>query len=82
MDRRLGEGPPIGDPVVEMSGVEVKYGDKAVIGDWDEQLELRIPKDSEPLLVGYRATHKRQHGLYWKVHRGQRWAIIGPNGLS
>lgn len=57
--------PPIGEPVIEMDGVVVKYGDKVVLGK-GLQSDEGEDRDSE--------------GLFWNVRRGQRWAVFGPNG--
>ena len=55
--------PVIGEPLVEMSGVIVKYGDKQVLGDWIQII------DGQP-----------KKGLWWRICRGQRWGVFGPNG--
>ncbi|KLJ07827.1 hypothetical protein EMPG_16703 [Blastomyces silverae] len=55
---------PLGEPIVEMDGVHVKYGDKVVLGGWTQVADGRTTKE----------------GLYWKVHRGQRWGVFGSNG--
>ncbi|PGH28793.1 hypothetical protein GX50_08468 [[Emmonsia] crescens] len=53
-----------GEPIVEMDGVHVKYGDKEVLGGWTQEIDGdRVKK-----------------GLYWTVHRGQRWGVFGSNG--
>lgn len=54
---------PIGDSVVEMEGVRIKYGSNSVLGDWQQDV------DGKPA-----------NGLWWNVHRGQRWGIFGANG--
>ncbi|KAF3003474.1 hypothetical protein E8E13_003901 [Curvularia kusanoi] len=54
---------PVGEPVVEMQGVNIKYGANSVLGDWKQSVG-GVEKD----------------GLYWDVHRGQRWGIFGANG--
>jgi len=61
----LAEYTHIGEPVIEMEGVSVKYGDRPVLGNW----EMR-DSDSEEV----------RKGLWWTVHQGQRWGIFGPNG--
>ncbi|KAK3069976.1 hypothetical protein LTR53_011262 [Teratosphaeriaceae sp. CCFEE 6253] len=57
--------PPLapGEAVVEMRGVKVAYGDKVVLGGWQQT-------------VG----GSEKTGLWWSLHRGQRCAILGPNG--
>ncbi|KAL4918347.1 P-loop containing nucleoside triphosphate hydrolase protein [Aspergillus aurantiobrunneus] len=55
-----------GEPLIEMDGVRVQYGDKVVLGDWTQL--IRNKKSS------------LRPGLHWTVRRGQRWAILGPNG--
>ncbi|PGH09721.1 hypothetical protein GX51_00401 [Blastomyces parvus] len=61
VDKRI---TPLGEPIVEMDGVHVKYGDKVVLGGWTQAADSSTTK----------------HGLYWKVHRGQRWGVFGSNG--
>ncbi|EER40889.1 ABC transporter [Histoplasma capsulatum H143] len=55
---------PLGEPIVEMDGVRVKYGDKVVLGGWTQVIDGGMTKK----------------GLCWKVHRGQRWGVFGSNG--
>lgn len=57
--------PDPGEPLVEMEGALVKYGSKAVLGNWSQ----RLPSSAQP-----------QPGLWWTVRRGERWGIFGPNG--
>lgn len=54
---------PVGEPVVEMEGVNIKYGANSVLGDWKQSV-----------------NGEAKEGLYWNVHRGQRWGIFGANG--
>lgn len=54
---------PIGDPLVEMEGIRIKYGTNSVLGNWQQDIEGSV-KD----------------GLWWNIHRGQRWGIFGANG--
>jgi ABC-type molybdenum transport system ATPase subunit/photorepair protein PhrA len=54
------ESKSLGEVLVEMSGVQVKYGTREVLGAWKNENE--------------------ETGLYWKVRRGQRWGVFGPNG--
>ena len=51
------------EAVVEMLGVKVAYGDRTVLGDWEQA------HDGE-----------QRPGLWWSLHRGQRYGIFGPNG--
>jgi ABC-type molybdenum transport system ATPase subunit/photorepair protein PhrA len=55
-----------GEPLIEMEGVEVKYGDKMVLGGWRS---IQVQEASKPV-----------DGLWWTVRRGERWGIFGPNG--
>ena len=82
---------PVGEPLIEMDGVTVRYGDKAVLGNWDKQYEA-VPRMVKKRIKYYRGSAElicwpsdQEHGrsasgLRWSVCRGQRWAIIGPNG--
>ncbi|KAF2188103.1 P-loop containing nucleoside triphosphate hydrolase protein [Zopfia rhizophila CBS 207.26] len=54
---------PIGEPIVEMEGVRIKYGTNSVLGDWKQDVD-----------------GSKRDGLWWNVHRGQRWGIFGANG--
>lgn len=54
---------PLGEPIVELEGVNIKYGPYSVLGEWTQNV-----------------NGKEREGLYWKVHRGQRWGIFGANG--
>ncbi|KAL8966535.1 MAG: hypothetical protein Q9183_003331, partial [Haloplaca sp. 2 TL-2023] len=54
----------LGEPVVDMHSVQVKYGDKVVLGNWTQV-------DDEG---------KATNGLSWTVRRGSRWGVFGPNG--
>ena len=83
--------PPLGEPLIEMEGVTVRYGDKAVLGNWNRQYEMAAPSgvDGEvsqattASLVRFPSSGvlgAKPPGLHWTVRRGQRWAIIGPNG--
>ncbi|KAF2129552.1 ABC transporter-like protein [Dothidotthia symphoricarpi CBS 119687] len=54
---------PLGEPIVEMEGVRIKYGSNAVLGEWQQDID-----------------GTKKDGLYWNVHRGQRWGIFGANG--
>ena len=58
----------LGEVLVEMEGVRVQYGSKAVLGNW----KAPVPTASDP-------EHPKE-GLWWKVRRGERWGIFGPNG--
>ena len=61
------ESPEItdGEVVVEMTGVKVSYGERAVLGEWKQEAADESGTRS---------------GLYWNIRRGQRWGIFGPNG--
>lgn len=58
------QNPEIGDPLIEMQGVRVSYGEKTVLGNWEQN-----PPSDQP-----------KPGLWWDVKRGERWGIFGPNG--
>ena len=68
---------PVGEVVLEMNGVTVKYGDRVVLGAWDHQIHMSDEKDVE-IAEGNEADTRT--GLWWRVHRGERWAVVGPNG--
>ncbi|KAH7116009.1 ABC transporter-like protein [Dendryphion nanum] len=53
----------IGEPIVQMEGVRIKYGTNSVLGDWTQEV-----------------SGSQKDGLWWNVHRGQRWGIFGANG--
>ena len=55
-----------GEPIIEMDGVKVTYGNKTVLGGWHQ------PSNAEPT--------KQKDGLFWTVRRGQRWGVFGLNG--
>ncbi|TLD24317.1 hypothetical protein PspLS_06788 [Pyricularia sp. CBS 133598] len=55
----------MGEPLVEMNGVQVGYGDKIVLGNWDNKNTT---------------GQSGQKGLVWAVRRGERWGIFGANG--
>lgn len=59
-----GEKKAVGEPLVEMEGCQVKYGNKIALGNWTEQKEGQQPIK----------------GLTWTVRRGDRWGVFGPNG--
>ncbi|KAL9100844.1 MAG: hypothetical protein Q9163_003834 [Psora crenata] len=48
------------DILVSMRGVRVNYGEKTVLGNWQQE--------------------DGKDGLWWDVHKGQRWGIFGLNG--
>jgi len=52
-----------GEALVEMAGVKVAYGDKVVLGGWQQAVD-----------------DKEKKGLWWSLHRGQRFGIFGANG--
>lgn len=52
------------EPVVQMQGVTVKYGNKTVLGDWCQEMPGR----------------EDDKGLFWTVRRGERWGVFGANG--
>jgi ABC-type molybdenum transport system ATPase subunit/photorepair protein PhrA len=58
------EGVETGEPLVEMAGVKIVYGDKAVLGDWKAKSE----------------NGEERTGLHWTVRSGERWGIFGANG--
>lgn len=58
--------PTIGSPIVELAGVQVRYGNKTVLGAWENDSSSDSPQPSE--------------GLHWTVRRGERWGVFGPNG--
>jgi len=59
---------PIGDDIVSMDGVVVRYGSgdavRTVLGGWSEQQPSGETRD----------------GLHWTVRRGERWGVFGANG--
>ncbi|CAK7211209.1 hypothetical protein SEUCBS140593_001092 [Sporothrix eucalyptigena] len=55
---------PLGEPVVEMNGCIVKYGERTALGNWTQKT----------------ADGSTVPGLIWTVRRGERWGVFGPNG--
>ncbi|CAK7225170.1 hypothetical protein SBRCBS47491_005800 [Sporothrix bragantina] len=55
---------PVGEPVVEMNGCVVKYGERTALGNWSQKV----------------ADGSIVPGLIWTVRRGERWGVFGPNG--
>ena len=78
--------PANGEPMIEMSGVNVRYGKTTVLGNWDKQYEMHLqPRrfhtaQHSPELINFEDTNQPRAGLHWTVCRGQRWCIVGPNG--
>ena len=58
--------------LVRMSGVRIAYGEKVVLGDW-EQKESPLADSERNVLAP---------GLWWNVCKGQRWGIFGSNGTG
>ncbi|TPX09042.1 uncharacterized protein E0L32_001697 [Thyridium curvatum] len=56
--------PPAGEPIIEMEGCQVRYGDKIALGNWTQR----------------QADGTARGGLFWTVRRGERWGVFGPNG--
>ncbi|CAK7266216.1 hypothetical protein SEPCBS57363_001983 [Sporothrix epigloea] len=54
----------VGEPVVEMNGCVVKYGERIALGNWTQKV----------------ADGSTIPGLIWTVRRGERWGVFGPNG--
>ncbi|KAJ0415200.1 P-loop containing nucleoside triphosphate hydrolase protein [Aspergillus carlsbadensis] len=57
-----------GEAVVEMDGVQVRYGGDGVggtiaLGDWTQNVR-----------------DQQKPGLHWVVRKGQRWVVLGANG--
>ncbi|KAL8872425.1 MAG: hypothetical protein Q9174_001945 [Haloplaca sp. 1 TL-2023] len=61
---RSTEPQALGEPIVDMHSVQVKYGDKIVLGNWNQ----------------VDGKGKTTVGLNWTVRRGSRWGVFGPNG--
>ncbi|KAF4126693.1 ABC-type branched-chain amino acid transport system, ATPase component [Geosmithia morbida] len=61
---KLDPANPEAEPLVEMEGCKVRYGDKVVLGNWT----VETPNGSA------------REGLDWTVRRGERWGVFGPNG--
>ncbi|KAG8527637.1 uncharacterized protein KY384_007790 [Bacidia gigantensis] len=53
--------------LVAMNGVQVAYGGRTILGDWQQQHPETLPTSTP-------------RGLWWNVRRGDRWGIFGPNG--
>ncbi len=58
----------LAEPLVEMDGCRVQYGDRVVLGNWTQ---TATAPDGTPTSVP---------GLIWTVRRGERWGVFGPNG--
>lgn len=72
----------IGEPLVEMQGILVKYGNKEIIGNWTGQTfvdsDAKSKSEKMPIKPGNMTTSGK--GLWWTVRRGERWGMFGPNG--
>ncbi|KAI5201042.1 hypothetical protein AUEXF2481DRAFT_4120 [Aureobasidium subglaciale EXF-2481] len=60
---------PPGPPLVEMHGVKVSYN---VTDNVDKKTVLGDWSES--------VEGTKREGLWWNVHRGERWGVFGPNG--
>ncbi|KAI5198418.1 P-loop containing nucleoside triphosphate hydrolase protein [Aureobasidium subglaciale] len=60
---------PSGEPLVEMQGVKVSY---SVTDKVDKKTVLGNWSES--------VEGTQREGLWWNVHRGERWGVFGPNG--
>lgn len=78
----LGPAPVAGEPLIEMHGVVIKYGDQTALGSWNQQLELKDVTGQEQALLSHEESREETKGLHWTLRRGQRWAVVGPNGKS
>ena len=59
-----------GEVLVAMNGVRVAYGEKVILGNWQQRSSpMNRIEDSKP-----------NTGLWWHIRRGQRWGVFGPNG--
>ena len=58
--------------LVRMSGVRIAYGEKVVLGDWEQQRSPLTDSQGDVLAPG----------LWWSVGKGQRWGIFGSNGTG
>ncbi len=56
----------LGEPLVEMEGCQVRYGDRVALGNWATAQDEHQPEG--------------KGGLHWTVRRGERWGVFGPNG--
>lgn len=69
--------------LMEMQDIHVKYGDKEVLGDWEEAVFPRLKENMfVSKTVAYPKTAAIRKGLWWKVRRGDRWGVFGPNGTN
>ncbi|KAG5922756.1 hypothetical protein E4U53_003667 [Claviceps sorghi] len=60
---------PDAEPLVEMDGCRVQYGDRIVLGNWTQRTTWS----------GHGHGGQKE-GLVWTVRRGERWGVFGPNG--
>lgn len=59
------------EPLIEMNGVKVTYGEKVALGDWTAEINANGQRQQ---------LQKDQSGLHWTVKPGERWGIFGANG--
>lgn len=57
---------PHAEPLIEMDGCRVQYGDKVALGNWSQETTT--------------TPSGQKQGLIWTVRRGERWGVFGPNG--
>ena len=55
--------------LMSMKGVVIRYGEKTVLGDWEQ-----ISENHD------RWVNTQSRGMHWQVRRGQRWGVFGSNG--
>ena len=60
------------NPLVRMSGVQIAYGQKVVLGNWEQKEHPLADSECNALAPG----------LWWNVCKGQRWGIFGSNGTG
>lgn len=66
----------VGEPLVQMDGCRVQYGDRVVLGNWTQ------PAAGTGIGSGSSSGSGTDtiDGLVWTVRRGERWGVFGANG--
>jgi hypothetical protein len=78
---------PIGDPVVEMQGVRIKYGSNSVLGDWQQDVDgtkkdglwWDVRRGQRWGIFGANGKMNKQHSLrYYLLTRYRIWKDNTP----